>query len=83
MIRIHIPSKDEADKVEMFAAEITKVLLEEGGGPGFAGAVLTVAMANILALLEDDVAEEAIKHHAENALKMRVFVRKALERMKH
>lgn len=79
--KYHQPSRDEAQKVEDMADAVVTTLLEEGLGPGFAGAVLTVSMAHILAVLDEEKAMDAMEHHAVNALKLSKMIRGKLDKL--
>lgn len=79
-LKKHFPTPAESDKVDATATAITTALLEEGLGPGYAGAVMTVCMAHILALLNDDTAKEAMRHHLKNAWIMRKLIKASLNK---
>lgn len=66
-----------ADVVEATSESIFAVLLDMGdGNPGFAGAVLTLTLARVLAMLDPGDVAQCIDMHTSRAVELGDYLRK-------
>lgn len=69
-------TQENRKAVEQVCNALVELAYEVDESPAFLGAVLTLAMGRLLALLDDDLAARAIAMHAEKAMGFRAVLRR-------